>query len=1088
MRKNKLYLLFFLGFVLFVYRHILTFHPIAFGDLIYLYPQNLHRLIYPLTYALSPGADGFGINTIPTLWFYWTFFPFSIFQHVFSIPFNISFPILFSLPFLFFSAFSIFKMGNYIHLSFRAKVLAALFYLLNSYILMVVDGGQIGVAYAYSFFPFSLYLIIKALRHVTFENFLLAVLTFSILVFLDLRVALLAMIVVLLFVIYNLSELFGVIRRVLLFLLPSIILFVLIHSFWILPIYLYPASLNQFSQSSGDFAQLSFLTILNSLLLFQPHYPINDFGNLQMVSLPFAFIVILIFTHLLFRNNRKVYFFDFCALIAIFLTKGIQYPFGFVNEFLFNNIIGFSLFRDPSKFMIITALCYSLLLGVSYDTIRAKISKAGHLFFGLVCVLLLIALFPLLQRSSAGLLTTNSYNPLWEKLMQKTIQEESFFRRIWVPDRPVFGFSDNEHPGLIAKNMSETPLFHFLNNDSYDRFHFIYNPLTASYFDTLGIGEIVVDKNRNDYKLSEDVYVRSLNNYLNRQLWLEKVEDNSVYSKYKNEGSLGRVYFAKDMYLIEGGFERMYDLFAIDSDFIKKGIYTFPKPGENLVQYSNYKNVVTIRTESEFDLSLENYLQTNFNALQPIQNKWGEINNLESWHLLLKEKSIKSWDIETENQFQKIYHSNISGEMLVFKTKDVGSTIYFKLFSNSQGGEVQIRVANQDLTFNTDKSIDSFEWIEIPFGDTIEIKNVKGFNAVGDFFVVHDKSKVMENVVPTIGSLVYLFNNEKLDELKVGRNGTFDIRLLPNSKHDRLIDLYRNGEILTSFQSTEGLDLSSVELARNDIIEIKNNDIEIEPLALYYSSKKVQNMTKQVQVIESEERVEKSSPWFSFETDEFPVYENNTYSIETKSSTSLHYKIRLKYYNDEHFLFEKEIVDGVDIKDLIQKNVLVPRAVTKCKIEVLWAEGGNNPEFFFTILSKDSDKVIKYALLSENKLALKKLFSNNNLENRNWKVLDPPHIDLNGMKNHLDKEYHYLVLSDRYDQSWQLEMSDGTQIDPFKVNGFSQAFFIDDVNDVDKILYLPQELVNNLVKISVIGTIILLSLIIGIKLRRFKKL
>lgn len=55
-------------------------------------------------------------------------------------------------------------------------------------------------------------------------------------------------------------------------------------------------------------------------------------------------------------------FFAVLALLGIFLSKQVAPPGGFVYKLLFDHFPGFSAFREASKFYVLIAMSYSVMI------------------------------------------------------------------------------------------------------------------------------------------------------------------------------------------------------------------------------------------------------------------------------------------------------------------------------------------------------------------------------------------------------------------------------------------------------------------------------------------------------------------------------------------------------------------------------------------------------------------------------------------------------------------------------------------------------------------------------------------------------
>src|SRR3989344_4101405 len=219
----------------------------------------------------------------------------------------------------------------YSSFKFTKSWLGAIMYTTNTYALMLLAGGQMGVAMAYAIAP-----LVLTNRWI-----------FPVQVMFDPRIALLTLIVALR---KNPKQ----------FIVPVLVT-IIIHTYWWVQILKNPAIVGtQFQEATRSAVKyLSFASFSNSLSFLHPNWPENIFGKVYFQRPEFLIIPIVAFAGLLFKANA---YYALLALIGAFLAKGINEPFGGIYLWLFENVPGFSLFRDPTKFYLYIALGYSVLI------------------------------------------------------------------------------------------------------------------------------------------------------------------------------------------------------------------------------------------------------------------------------------------------------------------------------------------------------------------------------------------------------------------------------------------------------------------------------------------------------------------------------------------------------------------------------------------------------------------------------------------------------------------------------------------------------------------------------------------------------
>lgn len=349
--------------------------------------------------------------------------------------------------------------------------LGSLVYTTNTYILMLVGGGQTGVAMAYALAP---YILRKFMEAISFsnsgliKNSLVLGVVLAIQLMFDPRIFLLSLLICGLYFLYILF------LRKIPFLLPSlfflitIFLSLFLNLFWILPFV--NSGLSPFSQGKDIFLNsevvkyFSFATFSNSFSLVHPNWPENIFGKIYFQRPEFLVLPILAFSSLLFVNakHQKIIFFSFLALLGAFLSKGANPPFGFIYLWLFDHLPGFLIFRDPTKFYLLTCLAYSVLLPqglfrlrenlkwpIKIKKLKLKTNLQNFLFFLFVCFWLFTVKEAVLGQVG-GTFIAKEVPKEYVQFKEFLRNQPQFSRTFWVTKRQRFGFSSLNHPSIDA--------------------------------------------------------------------------------------------------------------------------------------------------------------------------------------------------------------------------------------------------------------------------------------------------------------------------------------------------------------------------------------------------------------------------------------------------------------------------------------------------------------------------------------------------------------------------------------------------------------------------------------------------------------
>lgn len=587
-RTKYIAVLFSIIAVLFVYRNILI-SPVNLGNDFnfvsydHFNTYTAHPYIWDST--LNNGLGGYVLFTLlfqpySSLSRWWM----SIVPHAFILH-----KLIFLFPVLILGLCSTIYAARSLLNNSTARTIFLLLYLINPYILMLVSGGQIGVALAYMFLPTffaawysftrKIYFKIKP----TYLRILLTSLTVPAMLMLDARVLLLAIILlvpIIMYIILTTIKQKNYFTFYLfpfsLFLITSPFLTLLIHAHWILPAILVekvalPAGYA--SSTAADF--FSFTRFAHPLTWTHPNYPDNIFGKVNEVSgLSFIF-PILAFLAIKLRPTKLVIYLSATALMSAFLAKGTSEPFGGIYLWLFQNVPGMSLFRDSTKFFIPLSLCYTYLISITIEKLQTtnykqqinhklKILNSKYvkpfLIYNLYIVIsaIIIAVwFPTFTNQVKGTLQYRTYPESFQQLENTLKADQSFGRVLWIPTREIYGYTSLNHPAVNLEDLLRAPsclkIFcqqfpiypdnHIfsrsdLSHEIAQRMSIFNHAETENYFQKLAINYVTLSPDYDqkiytlDYKPDPSIY-EEYKSYLDTSFILRPVSNTNNLAVYK---------------------------------------------------------------------------------------------------------------------------------------------------------------------------------------------------------------------------------------------------------------------------------------------------------------------------------------------------------------------------------------------------------------------------------------------------------------------------------------------------------------------------------------------------------------------------
>lgn len=446
------------------------------GDWRFFWTENIQEII-SYSFAWDPSLNtGLGRSNLPILWLNsYLAYGAHFLTQLLHIPWGVAEKLLFFWPIVplsFLSAFSLSKRYS----GTRWSILSGIIYLTNTYALMIFSGGQVGVGLAYSVTPFVLLSFMKVIDNVILspQNLKFKISDFqfpigvgmvlALQVLFDPRIAVLSMIMVTIYFLIRLSQVLRIALStfVFVFIIPGIVVG-LIHAFWILPMILFrinPADpYGQVFSSGGLTKFFSFASFENAFSLLHPNWPENIFGKIYFMRPEFLLLPTIVFSSLLLikkktEKTKPVLFFVILALFGAFLAKGANPPFGEIYIWLIEHVQIFAMFRDPTKWYILVAISYSVLIPVSLRLISERVyirGKSSRLFFVLFILYFIFLLKPLFLGELKGTFFSHTVPGEYGQLREFIGSQPEFFRTLWMPKVQRFGYFSNDHP-IVSKD------------------------------------------------------------------------------------------------------------------------------------------------------------------------------------------------------------------------------------------------------------------------------------------------------------------------------------------------------------------------------------------------------------------------------------------------------------------------------------------------------------------------------------------------------------------------------------------------------------------------------------------------------------
>jgi hypothetical protein len=484
-KKESLILLLIIIVLGLIFKPWFTTPVLTGGDWNNLYKEEFNLFSFPPSSWDS--STNLGISTIYILW---NILPLDITVSLFGkfLSFHIIALITYFIPFLCIGFVGYVLL--FLHFFPTKKIfsyLSGAIFICNTYILMVVGGGQMLLALSYAFLPIVFLLFIQLFESISVSNkepilsvrskitqyVLLTGLAFSLQLLSDPRFVYFSVIICTLYYLFT-SYLKGItsitihVKYVLLGTFLTVCIGIL-QAFWLFPLVLSKqTSLSQlgnaYTYGTNAIAFFSFAKFEDAFALLHPNWPENIFGKVGFLKPEFLLLPLLAYGSLFFLKKKERYhhiipFFAFIGVLGAFLAKGANEPFGGVYIFLSQHIPGFQLFRDPIKWYALVSFSYALLIPFTLSEGISLLGKIKKFALGIklgLAIFFVFYFFFLLKPAFLGQLTgtfkMHSIPTEYIELKSLLIQDRTFSRTLWVPKIQRFGYKSVTHPQFSASD------------------------------------------------------------------------------------------------------------------------------------------------------------------------------------------------------------------------------------------------------------------------------------------------------------------------------------------------------------------------------------------------------------------------------------------------------------------------------------------------------------------------------------------------------------------------------------------------------------------------------------------------------------
>ena len=373
---------------------------------------------------------------------------------------NISDKFLIFWPFAFLAPLFSYLFAKQVLKNNLGATIAALVFSFNTYYLAIDTQGHLGLTLAGTFAPLAMFFFCRYFDTGKRKNLIASALICLIVGGYDFRVFYIMFFMLLAMPFWLLFSQRGVEDRKLFFrqhFLSMVLFFgliALLNIFWVLPTAL-TGSLASNEIVTRPLVENNFsLNLGEALTLFHPFWNGGEpkwFSD-QKIPLYFWFIPILVVLGAYWnRKNKKILFWFFVALVAVFVSKQDALPLKSAYVWLHQNFPGFNAFREASKFYFAIALSYAILIGAAMSHLAKHYTKKQFIvwsFFLGMGLLFLWNVKPILTGKMTSIFTPQKVDSDNALIRSYVLRQEGSFRTMWNPTDTLWASYSTYRPKI----------------------------------------------------------------------------------------------------------------------------------------------------------------------------------------------------------------------------------------------------------------------------------------------------------------------------------------------------------------------------------------------------------------------------------------------------------------------------------------------------------------------------------------------------------------------------------------------------------------------------------------------------------------
>jgi len=542
---------------------------------------------------LSNSTAHYGIH-----WFY------GFLQEYFNISTSISARIFWFIPFIIFSFTGGWVLATYFTKRALAGLIGAIVFTLNTFALTTVAGGQMTIAVSYALAPLSLISFLHlietkrakyayGLGFLVFLQAIYDVRMLAITIFAGFFLA---------FINWYLAKPKSEARRLparIKLVITALVTFFLLSAYWIIPLLASPGGSSAGVPTShtnvGWVSALSYSTLANALAANHVWWPFSD-GELNPIQPLFYIVTILaVVAFFNWRKDKRVIGLFSLLMVGFFLTKGSNEPLSNVYEWMFVNVPGFILFRDPAKFYLMIMLAVTPLSAMGAVYLIDKINFRWRKILTLsIFILLLVPLYPALTNQLKGTFIPKQIPAEYQRFAT-FYEEKDWGRTMWLPTAHRYAPYTQEHAGINSGELTANGWSYFLDETGNVE-SFFTHPYAQKVVSNSGVRWVGLPFDTDNEIYRHYQPFSYYENIFNAIPWLKRIDSGlRQIAIYENKYAKPEIYSASSVVAIDKEVLRQAPL----EELREEDLLLLTSRTDSHTQFSNKERVRTISIDKE---------------------------------------------------------------------------------------------------------------------------------------------------------------------------------------------------------------------------------------------------------------------------------------------------------------------------------------------------------------------------------------------------------------------------------------------------------------------------------------------------------